>query len=48
MLSVKAKMGWVPFEYKLAEGELDRNLDFNMLKYKIGFVTDMVGIDKLL
>ena len=48
MLSVKAKMDWVPFENKLMTGKLDRNIDFNLLKYKIGFVTDMTGFGKTL
>jgi len=48
MLSVKAKMDWVPFENKLMAGKLDRNLDYNLLKYKIGFVTDMTGFSKAL
>jgi len=48
MLSVKAKMDWVPFENKLMTGKLDRNLDYNLLKYKIGFVTDMTGFGKTL
>jgi len=49
MLSVKAKMDWVPFENKLrGPGRLDRNLDYNLLKYKIGYVTDVIGLGKTL
>jgi len=48
MLSVKAKQDWIPFGNKLMRGALDRNLDYNSLRYKINWLTDITGYSKVL
>lgn len=48
MLSVKAKQDWIPFGNKLMRGDLDRNLDYNSLRFKINWLTDITGYSKVL
>ena len=43
MMSMKAKMYWVPYARKLRKRKLRQNIDYNLLEYKIKWITDAIG-----
>ena len=44
LISVKAKQNWVPFGSAIeAKKDIDHNLDYNNIQYKIPWVTDIFG-----
>ena len=43
MLSVKAKFDWVPFGTNLRNKKMDRDIDYNLIEYKVPILTDMIG-----
>lgn len=44
MTSIKAKQDWVPFGYKVRNNEIEYNLDFSRIEFKIPRITDALGI----
>ena len=43
MLSVKAKLDWVPFGSRLQNKTLKKDIDFDMIQFKIPIATDLFG-----
>ena len=44
MTSIKAKQDWVPFGYKVRNNEIEYNLDFSRIEFKIPRITDAIGV----
>ena len=43
MLSVKAKFDWVPYGTNLKLKKMVRDIDYNLIEYKVPYLTDMIG-----
>lgn len=44
LISVKAKQNWVPFGSAIEGKDIDHNLDYNNIQYKIMWITDIFGL----
>jgi len=46
MISVKAKLDWLPYGNKIEDNVLSHNLDYNKIMYKVPLISDMTGYYK--
>ena len=40
---MKANTDWAPFGNRICEKDLDYNIDYNQIRYKVKWLSDMTG-----
>ena len=43
MLSMKAKLDWVPYGNKLMHRQIGQDIDYSLIEFKTPLITDLVG-----
>ena len=46
MTSVKAKQDWVPFGNKIRYAQMEKDIDYSIIEFKVPFLTDLLGVYK--